>query len=187
MSNLKKELFIALSDHLEAKLIATVDLPAAQWIDKDLGQFELMEEGVTNIPLPAVLISFPDTDYETMVGGDQTGTGAIRLRIGFENYYDANAGNPDRIKALQFFEFNEAVHKAIMSFTMQKINGVKRVAEAEDLNHKSVIITEVIYEYTLFDENDLPGISYTSADSNVTFSSNIPKPDYDTGFVIPGK
>jgi hypothetical protein len=185
MSTLKKQLFISLCDHLESKLVATALIPGAQWIDKDLGQFELMEEGIGNIPLPAVLISFPDTDYEALLGADQTGAGAIRIRIGFENYYDANAGNPDRVKALQFFDFNEAVHNAIMGFTMQHIAGIKRVAEAEDSNHKSVIITEVIYEYTLYAQASDDDIEYISKEPAPVRRPSIPQTDYDTGFVIP--
>lgn len=186
MSNLKKQLYINLSDHLECKLANLIGLPSAQWIDKDLGQYELMDEGVANIPLPAVLISFPDTDYESLLSADQTGSGAIRIRTGFENYYDANAGNPDRTKALDFFDFNEAVHNAIMSFAMPHISGIKRTQEAEDLNHKNVIITEVIYEYTFYTEASQDGIEYTSADAKPVYVPTIEMPDIDTGFVIPG-
>jgi len=138
------------------------------------------------MPLPSILISFPDTDYESLLGVDQTGEASLRIRIGFENYYDTNSGNPNREAALLFFDFNERVHLAVQSFTMENISGIKRIGEAEDMKYKNVIITEIMYQFTLYDQTpdaDL-GIERTSAD---------PKPrkvaidgtTYDTGFILP--
>lgn len=180
----KKELFLALAEHLEATLVATELLPGVAWVDKDLGQFELMEEGVLNFPLPAVLIAFPDVDFENLLGGDQTGSGVIRLRIGFLNYYDAHTGSPNRTAAMQFFDFNEAVHAAIMAFKQEGITGLQRVNEAEDLNHRAVIITEITYSYTLYNQEP-DNNTYVSADAKGRFVNSIPSDDEDFGFVIP--
>lgn len=150
--SIKKQLFIALSDFLQQKV------NTLQWVDKDLGQFELLQQGIIALPLPAVLISFPDTEYETLLGGDETADFLLKIRVGFENYYDANTTSPNRALALAFFDCNETIDTAVKSFTMQGIGGIRRVSEAEDNNHNNVIVTDIVYHIT----------AYQAATQNIT-------------------
>lgn len=183
--SLKKQLFIALTEYLQEQLQAAT--PPVAWIDKDLGQFELMQDGVVVLPLPAILVSFPDANFESLLGSDQTSEIALRLRIGFENYYDAQTGDPNRELALQFFDFNEAVHNAVMGFGMEGISGIRRVTETEDLNHNQVIVTEIIY--TLVGYNAAQDSNtYTSSTPHPRIAASPPEPPtIDGGYIIPGK
>jgi hypothetical protein len=183
--SIKKSAFIALSDYLEEKLQFTDGVPSVSWVDKDLGQFELMQEAIISLPLPAVLISFPDTAYEATLGKDQTGKGLVRLRIGFENYYDAGTASPNRALALQFFDFNERVHQAATEFQMEQMSTLNRTAEAEDTNHGAVIITEIIYEYTLYDPGTNTNQQTTSTELKVNLVADARPPAPESDWVIP--
>lgn len=187
MSALKKELFIALSDYLMLQLQHTDGVPSLVTVDKDFGQFELMKEGIISIPLPAILISFPDTGFESQLGGDQTGEGVLKIKVGIQNFYDSNNYSANRELALNFFDFNERTHNAINNFTMEKISGIQRIGEAEDDNHDAVIITELTYRYNMYIDGNT-AVQKVQADINTLYKNQIPPPDVtelDNEWVLP--
>jgi hypothetical protein len=184
MSNLKASFFTALSDYLMTTL-QFEDLPSVKWIDKDLGQVKLLHDSIIALPLPAILISFPNTSFDPQLGNDETGAGQLRIQTLFENYFDADQGSPNRDLAIQYFEFNERVHNAVTAFKMQHIAGIARTGENEDTEHDNVIVTEIIYHFTLFDVAIDPA-TYMSANLKQTFHKHITEDiSASPSFIIP--
>lgn len=187
MSAIKKQLYLALSNYLMLQLKHTDGVPSLVTVDKDFGQFDLMKEGIISVPLPAILISFPDTGFESQLGGDQTGEGVLKIKVGIENFYDSNNYSPNRELALNFFDFNERTHNAINNFKMEKVSGIQRIGEAEDDNHDAVIVTEITYRYNMYIDGKAP-VQNVQADITTEFKSEIPPPDVpelDNDWVLP--
>lgn len=185
--SVKSDLFSQLSDYLFEKLQSTDTIPSVQWIDKDLGQAKLIQDGIIAMPLPAILVSFPTTNFDPQLSNDETGVGLLRIQTLFENYLDANAGSPNREMAISYFEFNERVHNAITQFKMQHVAGIARTGENEDTDHSNVIVTELLYHFTMYDVATNPN-QYVTGNAKPSFSNTPPdkiEVDIPNNFIIP--
>lgn len=156
-NSLKGRLYLALAERLRDKL--TYDeseqqraLPSLRWIDKQAGQFRRPEMSLP-IPSPAILISFPGTAWSSIGKGHQQGEMRIRIEIGFQNYADAFDGSPNIEQAIQFFEFNEAVHQALQGWSTTFITSLERVLDEEDDDHGALIITALEYQTSILDKS----------------------------------
>lgn len=188
--SIKGDIFKALSAHLMAKLqFAEQDnLPNLIWVDKDFGQAELIQEGIINLPMPAILISFKTPKWASRLSQTQSGETFIRFRILFENYADSFQGSINQDKAIQFFEFNEKVHIALQNLQGDNFTSLQRTSDEEDEDHNNVVITDVFYTTILTDES-AQGASKTVVTTPIAkaIETTIDRPDNNTGhnWVIP--
>src|SRR6185437_2811549 len=75
----------------------------------------------------------------------------------FENYADSFNGSMNQDKALQFFDFNEAVHQSLQGFDGDLFTALDRVSDEDDEDQDMIIGT--VFEYTTL-------ITDTSADEH---------------------
>lgn len=187
MSSIKSQLFLALSAWLMQKLQSTDEIPSCQWVDKDYGQDKLLQDGVITMPLPAVLISFPTSQYDGQLSGDQNAQTNIRIKTLFENYADSFEGSINQVNAVNFFEFNERVHNAVKDFTLSQMSGLVRTSDEEDDDHNNIIVTSISYTCNLFNQAS-DNTTLVSANPVPGYFKNLPidptKPVVDTGFVL---
>ena len=130
---------------MDAYLMNFID--GLKWFDKDKQQFEDIDNNV--MPLPAVLMSFGRTPYENQGENIKHGNVNIRFRIGFENYADSYTGSINQDKALEFFDFNEAVFSALQGLDLQYVKNLDLTADEDDVQNKNVIVTVLEFSGTL--------------------------------------
>jgi len=155
--SLKGRIYLALLSRLTSQLSYTTEedprpIPSLAWVDKNHGQFNRPEMHLP-VPMPAILISFPDTEWEHVGRGWQKGRMRIRVEVGYENYADSFDGSPNIEEAIRFFEFNEATHQALQGWSCPGITTLERVADAEDDDHGNVIRTILEYETSVEDRS----------------------------------
>lgn len=119
-------------------------LPNLAWVDKQMGQF-IHPELFNSIPLPGVLISFRKTQWENIGRQVQKGNAIITFWVYFENYADSFEGSMNQDKAIQFFDFNEAVHVALQGLFGESFTDLVRLSDEDDEDHDMIIGT--IFEY----------------------------------------
>lgn len=161
-------------------------VPELKWFDKDKGQFENISNHV--MPLPAVLMSFGRTPYQTQSGLIQKGTLTLRFRIGYENYADSFTGSINQDKALEFFDFNEAIYVALSGLSTTYMKNLERTADEDDQDHKNVIVTIMEFTGTLIDDaaDECKNFVLTEPELNVEHVKEVTRPDQPAStFLIP--
>lgn len=166
--SVKATVFKAIGDRLMQ------EVPALQWYDKDFGQAQMIQDGIITLPMPAVLITINVPQWDTIIGGTQNGQAAIRIRMLYENYADSfqtpEADSINQDKALEFFDFEEAVHLALQNFSGNGFTPLNRMADTEDDDHNNVIVTDMMYECV---------ITQQSPTNNTVVKENVyPVPQY---------
>jgi hypothetical protein len=144
--------------HKEIETFLLQEVDALKGFDKDKGQFENISNHV--MPLPAVLMSFGRTPYEDLQNNIQKGQVTLRFRIGYENYADSFSGSINQDKALEFFEFNESIFKALQGLSTTYIKNLTRIADEDDDDHKNVIVTIMEFTGTLIDDSAEAGKNF---------------------------
>lgn len=134
-----------ITDHLKATV------PAIQWVDKDRGQLE--DAGNFVFPRPAVFVSFGLGQYESQGGGILKGDKILRVRTCYENYADSFTGSLNQEKALAYFEFDEAVHKALEGFNGTHFQGLTKISDEDDLDHTNLIVQVLEYTMNITDDS----------------------------------
>jgi len=149
----KKDIFKALGDYLMLNATNLPDgLPNLKWVDKQMGQFTDPATAFA-LPLPTVLISFLDFDWETIGKGVQKGMGSIRIEVYFENYANSFTGSLNQELALQFWEFTEdVIHKLLQGYAIKDLmSPMSRIRDAEDAEQDMIITSTMEYAVTIFD------------------------------------
>lgn len=164
----KKEVFKKVGERLFAKLINLEGgLPNLAMFDKQMGQFENPELTFA-IPLPCVLLEFGQFNYTTISQNQQKGDGSLRIYIYFENYSNSFTGAIDQELALRFFEFTEAVHKALQGFGISGLMApLERVADAEDVAQDMIITSIMDYNTVVYDDSADETKNFTEVDPDV--------------------
>ena len=121
-----------------------VNIPKLAWVDKNRGQIKYLSKEL-GIPFPAVLISFPEVDYEMLGAGVRKGACVVRITSLFENFADSFVGSFDQETALKYFEFNDLVFEALEEFSGACFTKLIRIKETEDEDHDFLIITHTDY------------------------------------------
>jgi hypothetical protein len=104
--------FAALFLDLQARIKNQV--PEIQWIEQDFGQ-DTYDKWRPNVVFPAVLIDFPDANYESIGGTGQIGDVTVSLRLlvaPFEQSYE-DAPIEVRKGALEYFELEHKLVQAL--------------------------------------------------------------------------
>lgn len=172
--------------HKEIETFLMQEVDALKWFDKDKGQFENISNHV--MPLPAVLMSFGRTPYEDLTEGIQKGQLTLRFRIGYENYADSFVGSINQDKALEFFDFNEAIFKALQGLSTTYVKNLTRIADEDDQDHKNVIVTIMEFAGTLIDDSadDTKTFTLVEPDLNVEHKKELSRPEPEkSSFIIP--
>ena len=140
---MKKEIFKAIRDRIKEAFPHV-------WVDKNMGQITSIDR-FDSFPLPAVLIEFARSEYRTLSKGVQEVNTVLRFHLLFENWAASHAESEDSELALRYFDFTEAVHEALEGFGGENFASLTRVADEEDNNHESVVITVMEYATTYID------------------------------------
>lgn len=140
---MKKEIFKAIRDRIKE------ELPHV-WVDKNMGQIATIDR-FDSFPLPAVLVEFGRSEYKTVSKGVQGVKTVLRFHLLFENWAASHAESEDANLALRYFDFTEAVHETLEGFGGENFASLTRVADEEDNNHESVVITVMEYATTYMD------------------------------------
>ncbi len=175
--SVKKEIYLALSNYLMATLNSTPDehghltpaqqeyadmnLPNLVFFDKQMGQMN-HPELFNAIPLPAILFSFRRIDWESESRRVQKGNAIFTFWAYFENYADSFNGSMNQEKAIQFFDFNEAVHKALQGLEGEYFTSLDRVSDEDDEDHDMIIGTIFEYATTVADSSADEHRKYTA-------------------------
>lgn len=170
-SSLKGKIFLALSKRLRDKLSYDETeeqrpIPSLKWIDKQAGQFRRPEMALP-VPSPAILISFPSTNWKTIGKGHQQGEMRVRIEVGYQNYADAFDGSPNIEQAIKFFEFNEAVHQALQGWSTTQMTSLDRVLDEEDDDHGALIVTAFEYQTSIQDKSGSKEVGTQLADKEI--------------------
>ena len=147
MSSIKGDIYTALKDHLKN------EITGLNWIDKYKGQLEYIEVGSEFVTFPAVFISFATSQWQTSGGGVQKSQTVISIITAYENYADSFDGSENEDEALLFWEFNEAVHKALQGFKGDCFTALERIGDQEDEDHTNVIATRFTYATEITDDS----------------------------------
>ncbi|KAB2918703.1 MAG: hypothetical protein F9K23_00785 [Bacteroidetes bacterium] len=180
--SIKKNLFLALQEQLR-----TVD--RMQWVDKNMGQVRLLDDTGALVPMPAVLIEFSEAAYARTGAGVQRGQCVVRFTVLYENYADSHADSTNKDVALRYFDFTEAVYKALEGFEYPGCTPLTRMGEEEDNDHSNFIVTNLIFATEITDDSAAQKTIPLgkSLEVNATFKtpSSRPEDTTKTDFVIP--
>lgn len=174
--------------HKEIETYLMAEVEGLKWFDKDKGQFEDISNHV--MPLPAILMSFGRTPYEAQGNNIQKGQLTLRFRIGYENYADSFVGSVNQEKALEFFQFNENVFKALQGLSTTYTRNLERTADEDDIDHKNLIVTIMEFTGTLIDDSadECKNFVLTEPELNVEHKGELSRPEAEEderAFIIP--
>jgi hypothetical protein len=120
-------------------------LPGLKWVDKQMGQFNHPELAQL-VPLPAILIGFRKTNWESESRRVQKGDSILTFWVYYENYADSFTGSMNQDIALKFFDYNEEVHKALQGYDGDTFTKLDRISDEDDEDQDMIIGT--IFEYS---------------------------------------
>jgi len=186
--SIKKTIFKTIGAYLMAQVNNLPNgLPSLKHYDKQMGQFTSPELALM-LPLPMVLLQFLDFTWETVGQNMQKGIGIIRVSIYFENYANSFTGAINQDTALQFFEFTEAVHKALQGYSINGMAALSRVGDAEDTEQDMIIMSVMDYQTTITDASTDERRNFIDADPELHVEykkeSSRPVPPNDTTFLL---
>lgn len=163
----KKQTYKAISAHLMATIGTTligqpqtityvneleeeVEVPRLQWADLNRGQIQHLTKEL-GIPMPAVLISFPEITYSMLGAGLREGETIIRITSLFESFADSHFGSLNQDIALQYLEFNDLLFQTLENLSGNSFSALTRIKETEDDDHDFLIITNTDYSCNLIE------------------------------------
>lgn len=163
--------FKQLAAHLMEQMAAPGnDLPALVWVDMDKGQFDSPED--VFLPLPAIVISFGSTQWESQSSKAQQGNALLTFSIGFENYAEMYEGSVNQEIALKYWEFTEKIHTLLQGTSGERFSAMDRVQEDEYINPErpNMLICKYGYTTKLVDNSAMDGVNYVLADPDVSIT-----------------
>jgi hypothetical protein len=164
--------------HPEGVFLPEMNLPGLAWVDKQMGQMNHPELSQL-VPLPAILIGFRKTTWNSESRRVQKGDSVLTFWVYFENYADSFTGSINQDIALRFFEFNEQVHLALQGYDGDLFTRLDRISDEEDEEQDMIIGT--LFEYSTI-------ISDRSADEHRNYqvvTNTSATPAYVNGIVRP--
>ena len=186
--SIKADLFTAIQSRLMTKLNFADTLPSLKWVDKNKGQLQSWSN-FGAIPLPAVLISFPDVAWQPQGNNNQSGLCKIKLVLLYEVYSEFYQDSPDQEDALKCFEYDEQLFAAVQGFAIDKVTPLNRVRTTEEEDHDAVVVFTQEYECMITDTgaNTFKNYTLVEPDLVVEYKKNLekrpPKVNIQTGFI----
>ena len=145
-----------ITEHLKATVTTL------KWVDKYRGQLDDPRNFV--YPRPAAFVSFGPGTYEDQGGNTLKGDKVLRVRTVYDNYADSHTGSLNQAKALAYFEFDEAVHKALQGFSGTYFSGLSKISDEDDEDHGNLIVQVMEYRMTLIDASAAKTNNYQLVD-----------------------
>jgi hypothetical protein len=188
-NSIKGKIYQYLVTHLMTELsdakMTAIGLPkGVQWIDKNKGQLENLDEEHP-IPMPCILISFGRSEYITRGVGTQQGDMRIEITIGYESFSDSDGLSMDQDKAIEMWEFNDQVFMAMQGLSADLFSNMDRATEQDDINHDTILKTVQEYRCRVIDESAFAHRKYVDATVALDLRKNLMKPGEET--VVPEK
>lgn len=179
--DVKKQIFLALQDHLVASI------PSLQWIDKNMGQIATMDQQLP-IPMPGILIGFGSTQWLTISAGLKQGQAIISIITLYENYADSFTGSVNQDIALSYFDFTELVTTALEGFSGPNFTPLILIADQEDEDHANFIVTVLQFSTVITNTSSVNKNTTTvEPELSVTYNNEKSRPEgFKSGFVEAG-
>lgn len=108
MDSFFEQMYLDLQERIKA------EVTEIEWIEQDFGQ-EVYSKWRPNVAFPAVLIDFPDSEYDELSGANQNGVVNITLRLLVAPFEQSYEDAPIEVKqgALEFFRIEQKIVAAI--------------------------------------------------------------------------
>ena len=165
--------FARLLLQLQQRISDTV--PEIAYIDQDLGQLNKTNTNTTRpaIAWPCVLIDITDFGYSNLCAGAQIATGHVVLRIAFNPYATAKQGAPAEVqqKALQFYDTEYALYKALEGWQPQGFSALTRTHAATEKNEAGIRIRTMRFAITFEDYGATKEITTISVPLHISLSA----------------
>jgi hypothetical protein len=105
MNSIFAQLFLDIQQRIAA------ECPDIKWIDQDLGQDQ--SDIRPPVTYPAVLIDFPQADFDSLGGTAQSAEFTVQLKLLLDSWASASSVSPNREEALQAYELEEKLISAL--------------------------------------------------------------------------
>lgn len=104
MESFFADLFLDMQERIKT------EVPEIEWIEQDFGQ-DQYDKWRPNVAFPAVLIDFPDTQYDELATGSQLAIATVSVRLFVAPFSQSYEDAPIEVRrdALQFFELEKKV------------------------------------------------------------------------------
>ena len=129
------------------------------WAELNRGQIQHLTKEL-GIPLPAVLISFPEINYSQLGAGLTEGDVIVRITSLFESFADSYFGSVNQDIALQYLEFNDLLFQTLEGLKGATFSNLTRTNETEDDDYDFLIITNTDYTCTLLETGGVKTIEF---------------------------
>ncbi len=131
-------LFLELCDYLTEKV------PAIKWVDQDFGQ---LEEPHPPVIFPCCLIDFQSTPYSELSNLAQLGMPTVTFRLGDNPLSSSQSGAPVlvRKKAVEFYQLEQDVYKAVQGFFTVYTSPFNRVGADTERRNDNIRVRQLSF------------------------------------------
>ncbi|WAC40568.1 hypothetical protein [Pedobacter sp. SL55] len=160
MNSILANIFLTVQNRLKT------EVPALKWIDGDYGQLEFYEQR-PNVDWPCVLIDIDDGTFSNNGEFSQLGECVLIIRLGLPSYSQTNALTPKPVieLALEYYNLEHAVNKALHGFQSQYFSTLSRVKADKEKRNDNLRVRTMRYTFTYADNTAMP--VYTAPETAV--------------------
>ena len=107
--------------YLDIQKRIKTEVPEIEWIEQDFGQ-DVYDKWRPNVAFPAVLIDFPDANYESIGGEGQWADVELKIRLMVAPFEQSYQDAPLEVKqgALEYFEIEHKIVQAIHGWAPER-------------------------------------------------------------------
>lgn len=140
-------------------------VPEIRYSNQDMGQLEIIEL-IPSVSFPCALFDFSDTQYDDLLGGEQTGDLTITIRLGFAPFSKTSNLQPVEIrkKGLDYYAIENKLHQAFHGWAPTNENGdiiaqpfSRRRAITEKREEDAFRVRLITFTTSFNDESAVPG------------------------------
>ncbi len=119
---MRKQLYLDIHQRLKS-------IDGIKWVDWDKGQFQSMDD-FENFPLPAILISIGDAQWEDRSRGTQDGNISVQVDLYLDSYGDTFSEDTKNYKLLDSLHFLDDIYTKLQYFGNKNVQSLSRTAES---------------------------------------------------------
>lgn len=129
-------------------------IPGVRWIDLDRGQIDDPENHYT-IDFPAILISFGDIPWGSIMEKVNHGECEITLRIAYKPYNDSSNHTPETIRdqALTELGIRQSLNATLQGFAGSNFNELQHVGTSQEPREDGMLVFAETYKTLLVDNS----------------------------------
>ncbi len=121
------------------------EVPALSWIELNVGQLKLIEEGETlPITYPCALIGVSITECSDITEKIQDCKAIVSVTLAFDPFAigatSSHAPAPDRENALAPYNVIADVYKALQGFETSNFNALSRLSQGEEEEYRELFV-----------------------------------------------